>query len=65
VPLMNQKNMGLGAAMDLGLGDALKVQVDDKVDNMKAKIKKQKPMMEQFGNASQDLIGTMAMGLGT
>jgi hypothetical protein len=65
MPLMNQKNAGVGsAALDLGLGDALKVQVDDQVADQKAKQKKQKPLSEQFGNVAQDLMGPMGMGLG-
>jgi hypothetical protein len=62
---MNQKQTGgIGAAaLDLGLGDALKVQVNDQVTDQKTKQKKMKPVTDTFGNAAQDLMGTMGLGL--
>ena len=56
---MNQKNMMLNsAATDLGVGTALKVQVDNQVDEQKKRLKQAQSTGSQFGNAAMDLLGS-------
>ena len=53
---MNAKNMQLSpAAADLGLGDALKVQVDDQVADQQKKLRQQKGIQMTVPQAAMDL----------
>ncbi len=62
---MNQKNTGgIGAAaLDLGLGDQLAVQVNAQVDDQKKRDRKTEAVTSQMG-AAQDILGSGMGGLG-